>query len=134
TCWKASSFLQITQPPIAPPRLYCGKPAAEWVKRDYDQGPHCIDHPQVVPKVGRVQCAVAAHGRYRIEHEGPRGATIPEPGCQDGQRMSGIEVQDEIKKRYSAEHDERMSGLPVSPVEISKCEQRRSQSHQQEFQ
>jgi len=45
--------LQITEPPVPAPRLDARKPAAERVQQDYDQRPYPVNHPQVVPEIGR---------------------------------------------------------------------------------
>ena len=45
--------LQITEPPVPAPRLDARKPAADRVQQDHDQHPHPVNHPQVVPEIGR---------------------------------------------------------------------------------
>jgi len=45
--------LQITEPPVPAPRLDARKPAAERVQQDHDQRPYPVNHPQVVPEIGR---------------------------------------------------------------------------------
>ena len=92
----AVSFaLQIAQPPISPPLLHAGIPAAGWVKRGHDQDPGGISAGKTEPKPFR---------RSRLDTEGPQLVKVKafnEPEY-DGCGARNIKVQQIDEKRHPA--------------------------------
>src|ERR1700753_319522 len=108
-CWVGCTLLEKTQPPVTPPCLDPGEPKAHWVKRNDDGDPKQLHHGQPKTKALRVQVRGAAHRGNRMKGEPRGGRAISHIGNDYHHQVNEVEVQDEIKHRHPAKHQQRVT-------------------------
>jgi len=114
--------LDVAEPPVFPPCLHAGHPAAQRIESDEDKGPHYVDVRQRQSVTGGKKSAVHGH-LARLE-----SLTHAD---RDGQRMYQVDMGYVERERHASECDQRSPHHLRHTIGHGTQDRGRSERHQQ---